>query len=353
MAGTIKPIIPPGLYRETIDTSGSPGGASGTLQYNNSSAFGGISGWTTNGTTALTGAANTTLAIGGATIGSNALAVTGTTLLNNRLTITQGTANQAVLASTGYSLTGSDATSMVSLAGTWNTTGAPTALSLRITNTASDAASLLFDFGTSAGALATLRIDGAMRLLKGYSATNYHIGNASGGISWSGGDAFFCQSGSAIAAFTGTNGLIMSGTRGIGFTSGAADAGNNDAFFMRKAAATIQMGADAAGVTNQMFTAANRITSDGVGANLTIAAGNGRGGAAGNLILSSWTTGAAGAAGVLTTMLTIDISRLTIASGKALRLGVAASAEVLADSTHTLIVEDSAGTQYKLMAVAA
>lgn len=83
-----------------------------------------------------------------------------------------------------------------------------------------------------------------------------------------------------------------------------------DAFFMRKDAATIQMGADAAGVTSQMFTAANRITSDGVGANLTIAPGNGRGGAGGSLILSTFTTAGAATAGTLTTRLTLDTAGL-------------------------------------------
>jgi hypothetical protein len=53
--------------------------------------------------------------------------------------------NTNALAVTGFSLTGSDASSLVSLAGTWNTTGAPTAIKLNITNTASDAASLLLD----------------------------------------------------------------------------------------------------------------------------------------------------------------------------------------------------------------
>ncbi len=57
------------------------------------------------------------------------------------VTITQGTANEGVLASTGYSLTGSDATSMVDLAGTWNTSGNPVALKIALTNTASGATS--------------------------------------------------------------------------------------------------------------------------------------------------------------------------------------------------------------------
>jgi len=75
---------------------------------------------------------------------------------------------------------------------------------------------------------------------------------------------------------------------------------SNDVIFARKAAATIQLGVDAAGVTNQMFTAASRITSDGVGANLTIAGGNGRGGAGGSLIFSYYTTAAAATIGTLT-----------------------------------------------------
>jgi hypothetical protein len=81
---------------------------------------------------------------------------------------------------------------------------------------------------------------------------------------------------------------------------------NSDLLLYRKAAATLQLGADAAGVTNQTFTAASRITSDGVGANLTIAPGNGRGGAGGTLILATFSTAGAGIAGTLTTRMTID-----------------------------------------------
>jgi len=70
------------------------------------------------------------------------------TLLQANLTaavITVAAANTSALTSTGYSLTGADATSMIDLAGTWNTTGTPTALKLNVTNTASNAASLLMD----------------------------------------------------------------------------------------------------------------------------------------------------------------------------------------------------------------
>jgi hypothetical protein len=90
---------------------------------------------------------------------------------------------------------------------------------------------------------------------------------------------------------------------------------NSDLLLYRKAAATLQLGADAAGVTNQTFTAASRITSDGVGANLTIAPGNGRGGAGGTLILATYDTQGAATIGNLQTRLTIDTTGLSTFSG--------------------------------------
>ena len=53
--------------------------------------------------------------------------------------------NAASILVSNYSLTGSDATSMFDLAGTWNTSGTPTAIKLNMTDTASNAASALMD----------------------------------------------------------------------------------------------------------------------------------------------------------------------------------------------------------------
>lgn len=102
--------------------------------------------------------------------------------------------------------------------------------------------------------------------------------------------------------------LRFPSTWAVAWTNGTGFGGTADTFLYRKtnAAATLQMGADAAGVTNQMFTAASRITSDGVGADLTIAAGNGRGGAGGTLILSTYTTAGAATIGTLTSRMTFD-----------------------------------------------
>jgi hypothetical protein len=55
------------------------------------------------------------------------------------------TANDEVIQATGYSLTGSNAQSLVDLSGTWNTTGTPALIKANVTDTASNAASLLMD----------------------------------------------------------------------------------------------------------------------------------------------------------------------------------------------------------------
>ena len=64
--------------------------------------------------------------------------------LGGRLSIT-APANASALSSTGYSLTGSNASSMIDLAGIWNTSGTPSAFKLNVTDTESNAASLLMD----------------------------------------------------------------------------------------------------------------------------------------------------------------------------------------------------------------
>ena len=69
-------------------------------------------------------------------------------------------ANTAMLSTTGaYSLTGANAQSLLDLAGTWNTTGNPTAIKLNITNTASGATSNLMDL--QVGGVSKFKVDKA------------------------------------------------------------------------------------------------------------------------------------------------------------------------------------------------
>ena len=79
---------------------------------------------------------NGNLLLGSTTDGGQKLQVTGTTQLTPA-------ANSSAIVSTGYILTGSDATPLIDLSGTWNTTGAPTLIRANVTNTASGVLSWL------------------------------------------------------------------------------------------------------------------------------------------------------------------------------------------------------------------
>jgi hypothetical protein len=122
---------------------------------------------------------------------------------------------------------------------------------------------------------------------------------------------------------------------------------NSDLLLYRKAAATLQLGADAAGITNQMLTAASRITSNGAGANLTVAPGNcrgttGEGGVGGSLIFSTYVaSGSSNTIGTLTSRMTIDTA------------GAIAFPNVTAVTTETVVSDRTwavtiNGTAYKI-----
>jgi hypothetical protein len=87
-----------------------------------------------------------------------------------RFTITSGGqitlatgSNVSAIAQTGYSLTGANAQSLIDLAGTWNTTGNPTAIKLNITNTASGATAMLMDLQVGGATQFRVSKDGTIR----------------------------------------------------------------------------------------------------------------------------------------------------------------------------------------------
>jgi len=139
-------------------------------------------------------------------------------------------ANTSLLKSTtGYSLTGSNASSMIDLAGTWNTTGTPTAFKMNMTDAASNASSMLMD----------LQIGGVTRfaVTKGASVT---VGSSSvtGSIS------VLQSAGTAIAQLTGTSGFLglhMAAGGLISWGSGAGLNGTQDLFLLRDAANTLAL----------------------------------------------------------------------------------------------------------------
>jgi hypothetical protein len=120
-----------------------------------------------------------------------------------------------------------------------------------------------------------------------------------------------------IAVANDTRYVFQATTMGVISDIGAYTLGvASDAILTRDAAAAFQLGLNAAGVTNQMLKGPDRITSDGVGGNLTIAGGRNRGASAGgSVIIQTAPAAGAGNPGVLATALTIDSTKLATFAG--------------------------------------
>lgn len=113
-------------------------------------------------------------------------------------------ANTTAFNSTGYSLTGTNAQTLLNLTGTWNTTGTPTAIKLNVTDTASNSSSLLMDLQTGGTSrfkiskngmiLARESTTASQAVIAADSAGNYGIGYDSGGF-------FFRVNGTIIGGF--------------------------------------------------------------------------------------------------------------------------------------------------------
>jgi len=257
-----------------------------------------------------------TLALGGFTL---TVPATGTAAL-------LGTANVFTAAQT-ISVAGANSTSPLYLTGALNVAGTgtttfPQIFHQPIGTTAATTWSSGANGGTVFGAnettgfvgnFADFRLAGVIRAVISYDGRIKGIYNpgypqfTAAGLETSGMRVYsdrvdFWQAGSVPLTIQG-DAINLGNATTINWNSGAT--------LRSKAAAALQLGGDAAGVTNQMLTAASRITSDGVGANLTIAGGNGRGGAGGSLILATYDTQGAGTIGVLRTRLIIDTAGLS------------------------------------------
>lgn len=81
---------------------------------------------------------------------------------------------------TPETLTGSAATSSLSIAQTWNTTGTPTAIDLNVTDTASNASSLLMNLRVGGSSRFGVLKDGNV-FLQSSSANTHFIANSNGG----------------------------------------------------------------------------------------------------------------------------------------------------------------------------
>jgi hypothetical protein len=221
-------------------------------------------------------------------------------------------ANTNALASTGYSLTGSNAQSLIDLAGTWNTSGTPTAIKHNVTDTASNASSLLMDLQLGGTSLFKVAKTGA---------ATFRV---------SGVDVGFLTSGLDV----GTYGILRVGTVNFG--------PSNDVSIRRKGAANICLGnADAAAPVAQTLSvqSVGAGTSNTAGANLTITGSQGTGTGAGGSII--FQVAPAGSSGTAQNAL---VRALAVTSGKSVVVGDNTAALATNATDGFLYVPTCAGT---------
>jgi len=148
-------------------------------------------------------------------------------------------ANTTPFTASGYSLTGANAQSFFDLSGTWNTTGTPTAFKLNVTDTASNASSLLMDL--QVGGTSKLSMSKTNILKCGTSWTLEQISGSLGigGPSGGNGMYFYSQGGSNTtnAFFNLSNaGTTIPSSRAYGWSSSTDVAGTHDLSLLRDAA---------------------------------------------------------------------------------------------------------------------
>lgn len=207
-------------------------------------------------------------------------------------------ANTEALTISGGSLTGSNASSFASISGTWNTSGTPSALDINITDTASNASSLLANLSVGGTSKASVRKSGLITTTGGF--TSNPVANHSVTI---GTDSFIALryqnaagphfslniigdssgSGGPAQIRIGSTGLITwESTSNVG-------TGTRDLILSRNAAATLRLGDvnAAAPISQTLDVQGSRSGTDTnvAGANLTVRSGIGTGNATGSSLI--------------------------------------------------------------------
>lgn len=150
---------------------------------------------------------------------------------------------------TPETLTGSSATSSLSIAQTWNTTGTPTALSVAVTDTASNASSLLANFTRGGNSVVSVT---KTALNVGDASAFYNTGQLN--LRCGSGDGYISVNGSAVIKMgTGTSAV----SNAVGWGLSASVTAGPDVFLYRDAANTL---AQRNGVNAQAFRVYNSFT---------------------------------------------------------------------------------------------
>jgi hypothetical protein len=192
-------------------------------------------GWGLYGVGTANNYLNGNLLLGSTTSTGERLQVTGTARIS-------ASADAVPLTISGYSLTGSNAQSALSITGTWNTTGAPTLIFANVTNTASNANSLLMDL--QVGGSSQFQITRAGRV--GVVASTPFVGFT---ISLSGGVNSATNYLNVTGTISSTSGFHSNYSSGANFqpTSGSAT------FVSYSLSPTINQTGGANGITRGLF----------------------------------------------------------------------------------------------------
>lgn len=170
------------------------------------------------------------------------------TTLANLLANLPGPTNAVGISYTGQSLTGSNASTLLNLATTWNTSGTPTAVKVNVTDTASNAASLLQDWQVGGASQASIDKTGLLTLSGGSSVAakikstaQFRTGGIMIGYNGAGGTALAVSNDTFTNVYfvAGANGAFVPGTGYYGF--GASSGAAADAGFVRSAAGVIKV----------------------------------------------------------------------------------------------------------------
>ncbi len=313
---------------------------------------GGASVWSVDYTGAETAKS---LALGGATIGTDALGVTGTTTLNG---------------ATGVSgtITGTSSSASAFAIGL---TGATNPAFKVDASTASQTAGLSVTGAATGGTVAVAAIDSGSNtnlIINAKGSGTINIGGLSTGATTVGGVTVTAGAITGVTTLTtsgtvnlasnstraSTSGLAEFNTGFIGWSSTTSSAGSVDTFLTRNTAASIQLGnADAASPVAQTLRVQSVVagTAAANGQNWTLIGSLPTGtGTSGDIIFQTGVkTGSGTTQGTPTTALTIkgETQAVTIASGKDLVLGNAYVASVQVPTGY-IIIKDSTGTAYKV-----
>ena len=245
---------------------------------------------------------------------------------------------------TGLSLTGSQATNTIDVSTTWNTTGSPTLIYGRATNTASGASSNLLDLGTVAGG-SLFKVDktGALTASGVTAGSSTFTNDVLGTV-------FYCrQSNQSVCGMNNTDGtgpIIHANQNGkIGFFSGTQYGGSLDAFFTRSAAATIQLGTNHATTATAQTLKAHNVTT-GTGANLQLCGGTGSVASGGVVIGTNGTSSVLIRHGTATLASgTVTVSDTNIVAGSRIFVTRQTDGGVIGDSYS---ITRSAGTSFTI-----